>query len=207
MLEVDSLLSSVAVDYDGYVAKPSPGALLSKDFGLTPLAFTVDSKSPLRDLLSDDPGYVASEPPRPAPRRNLLPKRLTMYDFVDASGMKKIPLGTETFLPYNAHAAIPPGTRGFPYYTCYNPEHPASGKIRFRITIDAQPANFSDGYDFLNPDGTAWSTNVASAARYHKNLRDLLTEAEVVTAEQWEQYLEAVHRQVINKANRHHCVY
>ena len=83
---------------------------------------------------------------------------------------------------------FPKGTRGFLYYHTPPPGDSAmSGSLRFRITNDSDPSDFSNGVDLRFPDGRPWqiflhsmATQPAYALLVEKALADGLVTKEVV---------------------------
>ena len=77
---------------------------------------------------------------------------------------------------------FPPETHGFFYYWA-NPDIPAEGQIRFRVTRDSDPSSFANGHDLLGMDGLPWCITLFQALNISKYgpLGELLVKENLVT--------------------------
>ena len=82
----------------------------------------------------------------------------------------------------NVHLPFPPETHGFFYYWA-NPDIPAEGQIRFRVTRDSDPSSFANGHDLLGMDGLPWCITLFQALNISKYgpLGELLVKENLVT--------------------------
>ena len=88
----------------------------------------------------------------------------------------------------NVHLPFPPETHGFFYYWA-NPDIPAEGQIRFRVTRDSEPSSFASGSDLLALDGLPWCITLIQAFTVlgYSPLGELLVKENLVTKEIAEQ--------------------
>ncbi|ETW85356.1 hypothetical protein HETIRDRAFT_414387 [Heterobasidion irregulare TC 32-1] len=125
--------------------------------------------------------------------QTLDPHRLRPSDFQDLSDLNKVrltvpnpPAGRtrSSDIAYDtrkhAEGHYPTGTHGFFYYL--SPvDKLAQGEIRFRITKDDNPANFTSGKDLLLRTGLPWTISMASLLKdTHIVFRHLLLEEKLV---------------------------
>ena len=79
------------------------------------------------------------------------------------------------------YTPLPPGTKGFLYYSTPPGKPRIAGELRLRVASSDDPASFECGSDFLKPNGQSWSLPLCDISRFYTHLYEKLREDRLVS--------------------------